>query len=262
MIGFDADDTLWHSEDGFLANEQRFVELIAPYAPEGVAVKEALTATERKNLSTFGYGVKSFGLSMVEAAVTISGGRVPSTVVAEMVEMVRGQLDEPVRLLDHVPEVLAEVGATRRMILITKGDLIHQTHKVTTSGLAHHFEHVEIVLEKDPETYAEGVGATGHRPDPVLHGRQQRAQRHLARAGARRARRARSVSDPVGPRAGRSRRTLRRTGLACRPPRLARPVEVNAMRDEAGRKCLIALGVGGFVEERCGAGRLISHRTG
>ena len=49
VIGFDADDTLWHSEDGFLANEQRFVELIAPYAPEGVAVKAALTATYRRS---------------------------------------------------------------------------------------------------------------------------------------------------------------------------------------------------------------------
>ena len=164
VIGFDADDTLWHSEDGFRANEQRFVELVAPYAPDGVDVKAALTATERKNLAAFGYGVKSFGLSMVEAAVTISGGRVPSQTVAEMVEMARAQLEEPVRLLDHVPEVLAEVGATRRMILITKGDLIHQTHKVTTSGLAHHFEHVEIVLEKDPETYANLLSRLGIDP--------------------------------------------------------------------------------------------------
>jgi putative hydrolase of the HAD superfamily len=164
VIGFDADDTLWHSEDGFRANEQRFVELVAPYAPDGVDVKAALTATERKNLAAFGYGVKSFGLSMVEAAVTISGGRVPSRTVAEMVEMVRAQLEDPVRLLDHVPEVLAEVGATRRMILITKGDLIHQTHKVTTSGLAHHFEHVEIVLEKDPETYANLLSRLGIDP--------------------------------------------------------------------------------------------------
>ena len=154
VIGFDADDTLWHSEDGFRANEERFVELITPYAPEGVEVQAALTATERKNLGAFGYGVKSFGLSMVEAAVTISGGRVPSVVVAEMIEMVRAQLEDPVRLLEHVPEVLAAVGVTHRMILITKGDLIHQSHKVTTSGLAHHFEQVEIVLEKDPETYA------------------------------------------------------------------------------------------------------------
>lgn len=164
VIGFDADDTLWHSEDGFRANEDRFIQLVSPYAPEGVEVKAALTATERKNLGTFGYGVKSFGLSMVEAAVTISQGSIPSTVVAELVELARRQLEEPVRLLDHVPEVLAAVGQTHRMILITKGDLIHQSHKVTTSGLAHHFEHVEIVLEKDEPTYARILHTVGVDP--------------------------------------------------------------------------------------------------
>ena len=33
MLAFDADDTLWHSEDGFHASEQRFVEL--PFRAEG-----------------------------------------------------------------------------------------------------------------------------------------------------------------------------------------------------------------------------------
>jgi putative hydrolase of the HAD superfamily len=153
VIGFDADDTLWHSEDGFHAGEQRVVQMLAPYVAEGVDVKAALTAVERKNLRAFGYGVKAFGLSAVEAAVTISEGRVPSSVIGEIVEMVRAQLAEPVRLLPHVPEVLAHVGRHYRMVLITKGDLIHQTAKVETSGLEHHFEHVEILLEKDPGTY-------------------------------------------------------------------------------------------------------------
>jgi putative hydrolase of the HAD superfamily len=153
VVGFDADDTLWHSEDGFHASEQRFVELVSPYVSEGVDVKAALTAVERKNLGAFGYGVKAFGLSAVEAAISISDGRVPTTVVGQLVEMVRAMLSEPVRLLPHVPEVLAAVGAHYRMVLITKGDLIHQTHKVDTSGLAHHFEHIEILLEKDPATY-------------------------------------------------------------------------------------------------------------
>jgi putative hydrolase of the HAD superfamily len=153
IIAFDADDTLWHSEDGFHANEQRFVELVSPFAPEGVDVKAALTAVERKNLSVFGYGVKAFGLSAVEAAITITDGRVTTPVIGQLVEMIRAQLSEPVRLLPHVPEVLARVGRNYRMVLITKGDLIHQTHKVETSGLAHHFTDVEIVLEKDPDTY-------------------------------------------------------------------------------------------------------------
>ncbi len=153
VIGFDADDTLWHSEDSFHAGEANFVEWVSPYAAEGVDVKAALTAVERKNLHTFGYGVKAFGLSAVEAAITISEGRVPVSVIGRLVEMIRATLTEPVRLLPHVPEVLAEVGRHYRMVLITKGDLIHQTFKVETSGLAHHFEHVDILLEKDPSTY-------------------------------------------------------------------------------------------------------------
>ena len=74
LIAFDADDTLWHSEDSFHAGEMKFVELISPYAAEGIDVKAALTAVERKNLHAFGYGVKAFGLSAVEAAVSITDG--------------------------------------------------------------------------------------------------------------------------------------------------------------------------------------------
>lgn len=165
VIGFDADDTLWHSEDGFHAGEQRVVQMLAPYVAEGVDVKAALTAVERKNLRAFGYGVKAFGLSAVEAAVTISEGRVPASVIGEIVEMIRAQLAEPVRLLPHVPEVLAHVGRHYRMVLITKGDLIHQTAKVETSGLEHHFEHVEILLEKDPGTYDRILRRHGIAPD-------------------------------------------------------------------------------------------------
>jgi len=154
LIAFDADDTLWRSEDGFRATELRFVELITPYAPEGIDVKAALTATERKNLGVFGYGVKAFGLSMVECAIQVTEGAVPTSIIAELVDRARDQLQEPVRLLPDVPEVLEEVGRRYRLALITKGDLIHQTHKVDVSGLAHHFEHIEIVLEKDTATYA------------------------------------------------------------------------------------------------------------
>ena len=168
VIGFDADDTLWESEDGFRTNELRFEEIVSPYAPTGIDVKAALTATERKNLSTFGYGVKSFAISMVEAAVTISGGTVPTAVIAELVELARAQLEESVRLLPHVPEVLAKVGAAYRVVLITKGDLVHQTHKIETSGLAHHFEELEIVLEKDSAMYARLLQRLKIAPDRFL----------------------------------------------------------------------------------------------
>jgi len=154
IVAFDADDTLWASEDGFRASELRFVELIQPYADPGIDVKAALTAVERRNLSALGYGVKAFAISMVEAALSITQHRVPNTVIGELIAMARAQLEAPVELLPHVPEVLERVGAAFTLVLITKGDLVHQTHKIDTSGLAHHFHHLEIVLEKDVDTYA------------------------------------------------------------------------------------------------------------
>ena len=152
-IGFDADDTLWFSEDTFRHNENRFVDLVSPYAPSGVAIKSALVATERVNIGTYGYGVKSFGLSAVEAAISITNGTVPVAVLQEILRGVREHLTEPVRLFEGVADVLSKVAQTHRIVMITKGDLVHQTRKVETSGLAHYFDHVEIVLEKDPATY-------------------------------------------------------------------------------------------------------------
>lgn len=165
VVGFDADDTLWHNEDGFRAVEHRFVELVTPHAVDGVDVAGGLSATERSNLAVYGYGVKAFGLSMVEAALTLTGGTVPPPVLDELLHLVRDLLEAPVRLLPGVADVLRQVGARHRLVLITKGDLIHQTRKVTTSGLAHHFELVEVVNEKDPETYEAIVRRLDVKPD-------------------------------------------------------------------------------------------------
>ncbi len=154
VIAFDADDTLWFSEDSFRKYETEFVNTLQPYVAEGVDIKAALVATERSNIDAYGYGVKSFGLSAMEAAITLTNGAIPATELQKILHGVREHLTEPVRVFDGVAEVLARVSSQFRTILITKGDLAHQTRKVETSGLSHHFEHVEIVLEKDPSTYS------------------------------------------------------------------------------------------------------------
>ncbi len=154
VIAFDADDTLWFSEDSFRKYETEFVNTLQPYVAEGVDIKAALVATERSNIYAYGYGVKSFGLSAMEAAITLTNGAIPATELQKILHGVREHLTEPVRVFDGVAEVLARVSSQFRTILITKGDLAHQTRKVETSGLSHHFEHVEIVLEKDPATYS------------------------------------------------------------------------------------------------------------
>jgi putative hydrolase of the HAD superfamily len=154
LIAFDADDTLWMSEDSFQETEARFAELVGPFTPAGIDVLDALHAVERLDIANQGYGVKAFTLSMVRAAIDMTDGSVPTDVIREIVELGSAMLVAPVHLLPDVPAVLDRVGREIRLVMITKGDLVHQTRKVTTSGLEHHFSDVEIVLEKDTVTYA------------------------------------------------------------------------------------------------------------
>ena len=168
LLAFDADDTLWQSEDSFNRAELAVVELVGPHCSVGVDVGEALRAVERADLSVSGYGVKAFTISMVRAAISASNRTVPVEVIEQLVDIGQHMLTEPVHVLDHVPEVLAAVGAEKRIVMITKGDLVHQTRKVTTSGLAHHFSDIEILLEKDPTTYAKIFRRLGVETDRVL----------------------------------------------------------------------------------------------
>ena len=163
VIAFDGDDTLWHSEVGFVEVQEAFRAMCAPYlGPD--EVDDELYKTEAANMAAFGYGVKAFTLSMVEAAVRISGGAIPASQIAEIVEAGKTLLNRPVELCDGAAEAVAELSASHRLMLLTKGDLLHQERKIAASALADHFDRVEIVSEKDAKTYRrvmreEGVGS-------------------------------------------------------------------------------------------------------
>ena len=81
-IGFDADDTLWDHEKYFVDSKRRFLELLAPYV-DAVLLEERLHQTETANVSIYGFGVKSFTLSMIEAALATCGGELPSAAFQE-----------------------------------------------------------------------------------------------------------------------------------------------------------------------------------
>jgi putative hydrolase of the HAD superfamily len=163
VVGFDADDTLWHSESHFAVTEERFRALLEPWLPAEM-VADRLLQRERANLEFFGYGVKGFTLSMIETAIEVSEGALPAAAVQELISWGKDLMSHPVELLDHVPETLDVLSGSYRLLLITKGDLFHQESKVAESGLAGHFERVEIVSEKSPDVYRRlldrsGVGA-------------------------------------------------------------------------------------------------------
>ena len=63
---------------------------------------------------------------MIETAIEMTGGRLEASDVSRIITWGRDMLDSPVELLDGVCEVVEELAATYSLILLTKGDLLHQ----------------------------------------------------------------------------------------------------------------------------------------
>ena len=90
LVGFDADDTLWRSQDYFDAAQADFERIVATYVDLD-DVAHRLYAVEKRNLALFGYGVKGMVLSMVEAAVEITQARISASDVHRIVELGKGR---------------------------------------------------------------------------------------------------------------------------------------------------------------------------
>jgi len=152
-IGFDADDTLWQNESFFQITQARFAELLADAASPD-HLMQRLDAAERRNLAHYGFGVKGFTLSMIETAIEVTEGRVAAQVIGEILAAGREMLNHSIDLLPHAREAVAALAGDYKVILITKGDLLHQESKLARSGLGDLFHGVEIVSDKTPEIYA------------------------------------------------------------------------------------------------------------
>ena len=166
-IGFDADDTLWQNESFFRLTQTRFADLLAGAAdPDHLA--QRLEAAERRNLGHYGFGVKGFTLSMIETAIEVTEGRVSASVIAELLAAGREMLAHPVELLPHAREAVTALAQDYRVLLITKGDLLHQETKLAQSGLGDLFHGIEIVSHKTPEIYATIFARHGHGADRAM----------------------------------------------------------------------------------------------
>ena len=152
VVGFDGDDTLWHSETRFHVTQGEFRDLLKRHVPDA-DVDTRLAEMEMKNLSIYGYGVKSFTLSMIETAIELTQARIPTADIEVILGWGKRMLMEPTRLLDGVEATLRELSGRYDLLVITKGDLFDQESKLARSGLGDLFLGVEILSEKNVETY-------------------------------------------------------------------------------------------------------------
>lgn len=152
MIAFDADDTLWHNETSYQQAGEKFKQLLKKYQ-EPAQIGETLAEIEIRNVGLYGFGIKGYTLSMIEASIAISGGKVTGGEIQAILEIGRDMLSADVLLFDHISETLTSLAETHDLMLITKGDLLEQNNKVTRSELAPLFKFIEIVHDKTAESY-------------------------------------------------------------------------------------------------------------
>ena len=167
VVGFDGDDTLWHSETHFDLTQTAFRDLLRRHVAE-VDVDRRLADMEMKNLSVYGYGVKSFTLSMLETAIELTEGRIPASDLEVILGWGKKMLQEPTKLLDGVESTLTELSKQYDLLLITKGDLFDQEGKLARSGLGDLFLGVEIVSEKNTKTYRGIFKRRGIKPEDFV----------------------------------------------------------------------------------------------
>ncbi|WP_266160112.1 HAD family hydrolase [Dyella silvatica] len=154
LVGFDGDDTLWHSEGYYQAANSEFERIVGHYVDlADTRLHERLLATERRNLQLFGYGAKGMTLSMLEAAIEMTESRISVADLHQIITIGKDVLTHPVELLPGIRAAVEAVAQRHRVVLITKGDLFHQEQKVHHCGLADLFHRIEIVSEKDARTY-------------------------------------------------------------------------------------------------------------
>jgi putative hydrolase of the HAD superfamily len=152
LIAFDADDTLWHNEIIYVNTQRKFREMLVAYASPDV-IDRHLYEAETRNLPFFGYGIRGFTLSMIETAIELTGGQVGSEHIQAIINFGKDMTQAPVEL-SEVATTVAALAGSYPLMLLTKGDLVDQETKLARSGLAEHFQYVEIVREKTPATYA------------------------------------------------------------------------------------------------------------
>jgi putative hydrolase of the HAD superfamily len=154
IIAFDADDTLWDNESFYVRGKERFQQILSGYGtPE--ELEQKLDEVEIGNIDIYGYGIKSFALSMVEAAIQITQGQVPGEEIRRILDITREMLSTVVGLYDRVEETLEALSRDYHLMLITKGDRFEQEKKIARTGLLKYFAIVEIVGDKTEASYRE-----------------------------------------------------------------------------------------------------------
>ena len=168
VVAIDADDTLWENEPLFREAERKWAELLRDHGTlEELSAR--LYEVESGNMGDLGYGAKAFTLSLFEAALKITGGKMDGTVAAGILEAGYSLLHNPATPMEGVEETLRSLSESGkyRLVMVTKGDLLDQQHKIERSGLGKYFDRIMVVSNKSAKEYLELCEEMGIEPSEL-----------------------------------------------------------------------------------------------
>lgn len=161
----DADDTLWENNIYFEGVIDAYCGLMEARGHPRAEARAALTAIERVRTRINGYGIKNFRASLRLACGELMAAADHERELGMLDEWCASLTRQSLALLPGVLDTVQELSGRHRLILFTKGDLDDQIDKVQRSGLRRYLHQIDVVREKDVDSYRDAVIRHGARLD-------------------------------------------------------------------------------------------------
>jgi putative hydrolase of the HAD superfamily len=160
----DADDTLWENNIYFERAFDEFVDYLAHSSLTPAQVRDVLDEIESANAKIHGYGSANFGLNLQQCFRHLAERDVCEDDLKTVCAFAEKILEQPLEVIEGVPETLQYLAARHDLTLFTKGHPEEQKLKIDRSGLGGWFAHTAIVKEKHAAAYHELVAVRGMDP--------------------------------------------------------------------------------------------------
>jgi putative hydrolase of the HAD superfamily len=150
----DADDTLWENNVYFERAFEEFAAFLDHSALTPGEIRAVLDEIETANNRIHGYGSLNFARNLRQCYERLAEREVRAEDLQTVMGFAERILEQPVEVMEGVPETLAYLAPRHELTLFTKGHPEEQRLKIDRSGLGGFFAHTAIVKEKDAAAYS------------------------------------------------------------------------------------------------------------
>lgn len=150
----DADDTLWENNIYFERAFDDFIEFLDHSSLTAEEIRGILDEIELANIKVNGYGARNFARNMCVCYEHLVERAIQPGDLDRIMQFAERIVEQPVEIIDGVPETLEYLASRHDLTLFTKGHPEEQKLKIDRSGLSVWFGHTAIVPEKNKESYS------------------------------------------------------------------------------------------------------------